>query len=287
MRYKFLSVLLVSIAVFVVLVSAISRRDSEYFQENRAIIMMRAIGHQLLLASHDSSSRVLPVKELGPGIFQLEFENKFSFAPDTLVGIVKSNLESLAQPMNFMVNVFECHSHEIIYAFEINPEKKDIIPCQGREQPAGCYNIQVAFVDFPSESNLVKTYFPHALALLGIALVGFVGNLLRKKKPQQTFPARAIIIGNTYFSPENRQLKFDRVIIDLSDKETRLLKIFAANLNQLILREKLLKEVWEDEGVITGRSLDMFISKLRKKLKNDSSLSIVNAHGQGYKLEVS
>jgi DNA-binding response OmpR family regulator len=47
----------------------------------------------------------------------------------------------------------------------------------------------------------------------------------------------------------------------------------------------LLKRVWEDEGVITGRSLDVFISKLRKKLKNDPSVQIVNVHGKGYKLE--
>jgi DNA-binding response OmpR family regulator len=46
-----------------------------------------------------------------------------------------------------------------------------------------------------------------------------------------------------------------------------------------------LKKVWEDEGVITGRSLDMFVSKLRKKLSNDPHVQIAGVHGKGYRLE--
>ena len=55
---------------------------------------------------------------------------------------------------------------------------------------------------------------------------------------------------------------------------------------ELIPREKLLQEVWINEGVITGRSLDMFVSKLRKKLSSDPELRITNVHGKGYKLEI-
>jgi DNA-binding response OmpR family regulator len=47
-----------------------------------------------------------------------------------------------------------------------------------------------------------------------------------------------------------------------------------------------MKEVWEDEGVIVGRSLDMFVSKLRKKLQADPCISILNVHGKGYKLVI-
>ena len=69
-------------------------------------------------------------------------------------------------------------------------------------------------------------------------------------------------------------------------KEAKLLSIFATRQNDLISREELLKKVWEDDGVFTGRSLDMFISKLRKKLKNDPCVQITNVHGKGYKLEI-
>lgn len=54
--------------------------------------------------------------------------------------------------------------------------------------------------------------------------------------------------------------------------------------NLVIDRNQLLKEGWEDEGVITGRSLDVYVSKLRKKLEKDPAVSIANIHGKGYRL---
>ena len=56
--------------------------------------------------------------------------------------------------------------------------------------------------------------------------------------------------------------------------------------NQIIKREELTKKVWEDNGVFVGRSLDTYISKLRKKLQDDDSIQLINIHGIGYKLEV-
>jgi DNA-binding response OmpR family regulator len=81
-------------------------------------------------------------------------------------------------------------------------------------------------------------------------------------------------------------LKNDAERIELSDKESRLLEIFARQQNQLITRDRLLKEVWEDDGIFTARSLDVFVSKLRKKLKSDPSIQIANVYGKGYKLEI-
>jgi DNA-binding response OmpR family regulator len=75
--------------------------------------------------------------------------------------------------------------------------------------------------------------------------------------------------------------------IDLTRTETRLLLIFALSPNETIARSRLQKEIWEDEGVIVGRSLGMFISKLRKKLELDPNINIVVKRGEGYKLEIS
>jgi DNA-binding winged helix-turn-helix (wHTH) protein len=74
--------------------------------------------------------------------------------------------------------------------------------------------------------------------------------------------------------------------INLSKKECELLEIFVANPNQIIKREELTKNVWEDNGVFVGRSLDTCISKLRKKLQVDASIQLINIHGVGYKLEI-
>jgi DNA-binding response OmpR family regulator len=78
----------------------------------------------------------------------------------------------------------------------------------------------------------------------------------------------------------------EAVVISLSKKECELLTIFIANPNQIIKRDELTKKVWEDKGVFVGRSLDTYISRLRKKLKEDDSITLTNVHGVGYKLEI-
>jgi DNA-binding response OmpR family regulator len=96
-----------------------------------------------------------------------------------------------------------------------------------------------------------------------------------------------LTLGPVLFDAKNRKLIIDKKTIDLTGTETRLLLIFALSPNETIERSRLQKEIWEDEGVIVGRSLDMFISKLRKKLELDPNINIVVIRGKGYKLEIS
>jgi DNA-binding response OmpR family regulator len=93
-------------------------------------------------------------------------------------------------------------------------------------------------------------------------------------------------IGNYVFNPGQQWLELNKEKTTLTVKESKLLQIFANAPNTVIERDALQKEVWENEGVIVTRSLDMFISKLRKKLSNDPGIKIVNVHGKGYRLEV-
>jgi two-component system, OmpR family, response regulator len=74
--------------------------------------------------------------------------------------------------------------------------------------------------------------------------------------------------------------------ITLTNKETKLLKLFCLHVNKVIDRDVIQKAIWEDEGYFVGRSMDVFISRLRKILSPDPRISIVNVHGVGYKLEV-
>ena len=71
---------------------------------------------------------------------------------------------------------------------------------------------------------------------------------------------------------------------ELSSKEASLLDLLYVNLNQTVSREHILQVVWGDEGDYLGRTLDVFISKLRKKLDADSNLKIVNIRGIGYRM---
>ena len=74
--------------------------------------------------------------------------------------------------------------------------------------------------------------------------------------------------------------------ITLTFRATKLLHYFVNHRNQLLKREQLLENVWEEEGILIGRSLDVFVSRLRKILKADDSLTIKTVHGVGYRLEV-
>src|SRR5260221_5419698 len=112
MKYRlFIVVLLLSVLLILSSAVLIRQDPQEAFLEKRAALVVRQIGHKLLQYAGDSTSRVLPVKQLSPGIFQLEFQNQFSFVPDTLVKIVKSNLSQINVPDGYIINVFDCASH--------------------------------------------------------------------------------------------------------------------------------------------------------------------------------
>ena len=93
-----------------------------------------------------------------------------------------------------------------------------------------------------------------------------------------------IQLRNFRFYTANSVLKSENKTITLSEKETKALKIFAENINQVVEREKLMKEIWEDEGIVViSRNVDVLVSKLRKKLSDDNSFKFINIHGRGYK----
>jgi DNA-binding response OmpR family regulator len=93
-------------------------------------------------------------------------------------------------------------------------------------------------------------------------------------------------LGKFLFDVKDQRLLLGSESISLTDKECKILELLNNNFGELITRETLMQEVWINEGVITGRSLDMFVSKLRKKLSPDPELRITNVHGKGYKLEI-
>jgi len=84
----------------------------------------------------------------------------------------------------------------------------------------------------------------------------------------------------------NQQLITDNQVIEVTRKEAKLLQLFTANINKVIDRDVIQKAIWEDEGYFVGRSLDVFISRLRKILSVEPAIAIVNIHGVGYKLEL-
>jgi DNA-binding response OmpR family regulator len=95
-----------------------------------------------------------------------------------------------------------------------------------------------------------------------------------------------INLGIFKFDFINMELKSEKSTIPLTRKESSLLKVLCEYENQLLTRELALNKVWGGNDYFVGRSMDVFIAKLRKYLKEDPNISIMNIHGSGFKLEV-
>lgn len=93
-------------------------------------------------------------------------------------------------------------------------------------------------------------------------------------------------IGKYVFNYTNFELSIEGKRIKLTKKESDLLKILATHLGQVIEREIIANMVWGDDSYFVGRSMDVFITKLRKHLSDDERISITNVHGVGFRLEL-
>ncbi|MEI6184248.1 MAG: response regulator transcription factor [Bacteroidota bacterium] len=91
-------------------------------------------------------------------------------------------------------------------------------------------------------------------------------------------------LGSYHFNPKLRELAIKGKTITLSPKENDLLKMLAEHKNDLLPRERALKKIWGSDTYFNGRSMDVYIAKLRKYLKDDTKIEIVNIHGNGFRL---
>jgi|TARA_B100001173_G_scaffold111416_1_gene96547 DNA-binding response OmpR family regulator len=91
-------------------------------------------------------------------------------------------------------------------------------------------------------------------------------------------------IGNFTFNPKMQLLKINDSTFNLTTKESDLLVLLYNNKNDILERNHALKAVWGDDNYFNGRSMDVYIAKLRKYLKNDANVQILNVHGRGFKL---
>ncbi len=268
------------IAILIPAVAFISKENE--IPEKHVEVVLRDLGHQLLLTAKDSSSRVLPVKKLNENIYQISFQNDFGFISDTLINLIQRTFQKNGLADNYIVNLRKCKQNETVFAFEINSHTGDLTPCRGRTLEVGCYVIEMEF--------LKKNKFNFFWLLLLIIPLGFVGFYLkdtfRKKEEKESILDNNdfIQLGNYKFYAADNVIKSETNSIALSEKETKALKIFAENINQIVERETLMKEIWEDEGIVViSRNVDVLVSKLRKKLSDDNSLKFINVHGRGYK----
>jgi two-component system, OmpR family, response regulator len=108
--------------------------------------------------------------------------------------------------------------------------------------------------------------------------------ILRRVKGKKAKDVSVYNIGRFIFDTQKQLLSIDGKDVKLTTKESELLTLLSANTNNILERNYALKTIWIDDNYFNARSMDVYITKLRKHLKDDPTVGIINIHGKGYKL---
>jgi hypothetical protein len=268
------------------LLNASTLPDSSYGQSIETTII-RNIGHLVLLSSGDTLSRVMPVKKMQDGAYKISFEQAFLPNTDSLILISMKQLQGFGQ---YVMELWETNTNSLIYSFVVSDNSSEnILPCLERPLPKTNYEIIIRF----ESANSGRNYFLSGGIAMLLLTAGLVFYKSRSPKPAlaETLPfdkpaASFILLGATQFYPEQQKIVLGTTETALTAKEAQVLALLAETPDIVVERGRLQKEIWENQGIIVTRSLDVFISRLRKKLSTDSEVKIVNVHGKGYKLEI-
>ena len=274
--------------------------DLSFKEERQVEVAMRMIGHQVLLAVGDSSSLVLPIEKDGDR-YRIRFGTEFGFSPDDLTTTVDSVISATRIAKGYIVEVVSCDSGLVVHGWEVAAIKADnMIPCRGRVQPVSSYELWITILEpdptafqghGSTDEAAISVLGIHndrtlmVLILAGLVLGALVVVVLKRRSRSSTnVDPNLVRIGEFLFDRRNMELSFKNDKVQLTSKEADLLQLLSASANNTVEREAILASVWGDEGDYVGRTLDVFISKLRKKLEADANVRIVNVRGVGYKL---
>lgn len=119
---------------------------------------------------------------------------------------------------------------------------------------------------------------PFSMEELKVRIEALLGRLQRELK------AEVLTIGRWSFNHVKQELQWEDLSVLLTHREAELLYYLVQNKNEVLDRSFILKKLWGDDDFFSARSMDVFISKLRKKLKADPDIQIINVRGHGYKL---
>ncbi len=154
-------------------------------------------------------------------------------------------------------------------------------------------NIPIIFVTAKSQMDDLKKGFevgandymkkPFSIEELIVRM-----NALLARSQNSTSPKKLDIsecqIGHFHFDFTRQRLKSHEKDVRLTGRESEMLKMLYQNKNEITDKSSALKELWGDDSFFNGRSMDVFITKLRKHLKSDPNVEILNIRGKGYKL---
>lgn len=276
-------------AVHFWIIPSIANNESVRFAE-KANLALRRTAHHLLIANGDTLSTIPPVKQLDANTFSIRMEHVLDYAK--LPGLLQESLKMQDITSGYNVAVLDCDKGELRLGYNfLELNQKDGVACQKRTNEGQCYQLQVSFIPQKQEANSGgQNWFMLSLggALAGLGLIAWNKSRHRKimEPTLETLISPKLEFSKSYLDIQNQTLVSGNIVQQLTFRETKLLSLFARHTNQVLERDMILKSVWEDEGVTVGRSIDVFVSRLRKMLANDPYVKITAIHGVGYKMEV-
>jgi DNA-binding winged helix-turn-helix (wHTH) protein len=281
----------------------------------RINLALRRTTHLLLKLAGDSTSKIVPVKQTDDNAYLVRLEYPFNY--DSLPTFLQSSFDFYDIKEKYDVAVRSCSYAELVLGYSsADFQQNQTVPCVGRTRPEGCLNFSVTFRD-PSvfllndKKMVFSPYFWLCLGGLFTLVMGamayFFYPVFKQKQavsqgvsldiPQDSSPSmpthsvqktvetHLIYVGKTVFDTRKQTLLIGQTEQKLTFQEAQLLQLFCEHKNDLLERDFILKTVWGDDGVLITRSVDVFVSRLRKLLKADESLKIVNVHNRGYRFE--
>lgn len=264
--------------------------NKPYIPEKVNLALRRTV-HHLLRAAGDSTSRIPAVQQRDSQIFRVQLNHAFDY--NKLPALLQESFRLHTVTADYTVAVLDCATGELQVGYSV----KDIlanepVPCAGRSILAGCYLLQVTF-DPSGEPAKSFPLWP-ALSLGGLIVSLLVvgwhrkapAQALTEQLPSATAPTSLLQFGRSSLDVNNQTLTTETRQHTLTYRETKLLRLLVSHPNQVLERDLILKRVWEDEGIIVGRSVDVFISRLRKLLQPDATIKISAVHGVGYRMEI-
>jgi hypothetical protein len=294
-KISILTLLLLGSAALLLFAWQISAKSkiSEPVAPEKVNLALRRTAHLLLKELGDTTSRIPPVEQTGANTWLVRLERPFSY--DRLPTLLQTSFELHQIRDNYDVAVLNCATGglELGYNYFDFVQSKDAT-CGGREVGSGCYNLQVTFSALPNPSKEFPVPVLMIFLAAGILAAVFyqsgrnVRSVVDQIDIEKTIPESAdwLHFGNSHLHPSNQVLQCVAVQHQLTFREAKLLNLFVNHPNQLLDRSFILQNVWADEGILVGRSIDVFVSRLRKILRDDPSVRLVAVHGVGYKMEI-
>lgn len=265
------------------------KQDTPPISNEKINLALRRTAHLLLKETGDNTSQISAIKQLKNNVWLLPLAHHFNY--DSLPKFLQQSLAIHKIPYAYDVSVLNCIDGTLVLGYNVwDISNGKGVPCGGRETSQTCYNLQISFDTNPISSPTLSPFVWVLSVVLGLVAYSFSQkwNFLSPKTTSHSEDNETdwLQFGNSKLHVANQQLIAANVKHSLTYREAKLLHLFVQHQNQVLERNFILENVWADEGIIVGRSVDMFVSRLRKMLKEDNTLKLTAIHGVGYQLSV-